>query len=81
MGSRFACGSSNKGHSAFAWNQLLRDCKDDQERQLKQAEMDAAVKALHYQTGKEVSVAPEMNVVICCIIDVLIVTTLLSLLN
>ena len=78
MGSRFACSSNNRGHCAFAWSQLLRDCKDDQERQLKQAEMDASIKALHYQTGKEVGIADEANIVICCIVDILIITTLSS---
>ena len=54
VGSQFACVSHKQGQQAFAWNRLLRDCKDDEERELKQAEMDASIKALHYQTGQEV---------------------------
>ena len=79
MGSRFACASNNRGHCAFAWNQLLRDCKDDRERQLKQAEMDASIKALHYQTGKEVGIA-DYNVDILLVV-VIVITELGMLQN
>ncbi|KAL3146940.1 hypothetical protein ABBQ38_014910 [Trebouxia sp. C0009 RCD-2024] len=54
VGSRFACSSNNRGHCAFSWNRVLSDCKDDQQRRLRQAERDAAIKALHYHTGQEV---------------------------
>lgn len=60
VGSRFACASHKQGQRAFAWNRLLRDCRDDEERQLKQAEMDASIKALHYRTGHEV--CTDMNI-------------------
>ena len=53
VGAMFACGMTH--HTRFAWNKLIRDSKDDQERSEIQEAMDASKKALYHHTGKRVS--------------------------
>lgn len=55
IGQIFSCAANNRGHARYAWNQLLKECEDEEEREERQAVLEASQKALHYQTGVEVT--------------------------